>query len=148
MSYSQSEQKVRILIIDDDADDRYLMQTAFAENNIQCEIQFVEDGSEVFDFLYRQGKYKDVGGELPNLILLDLNMPKKDGRQVLLEIKRSPQFQHIPVIIFTTSKSPDDVRQIYINGANSFVNKPSSFDKLLEVTRNIGHYWGETVTLA
>lgn len=134
-------------MIDDDADDRYLTKTAFEENKIECDLQFVEDGSEVFDFLHRRGKYNEVSGDLPNLILLDLNMPKKNGRQVLKEIKNSPPFQHIPVIIFTTSKSPDDVRSMYINGASSFVTKPSSFDKLLEVTRSMGRYWGDTVTL-
>lgn len=140
--------KLTILMADDDPDDRYLTQTAFEENNIPCELQFVEDGTEVFDFLHRRGKHEDATGDLPNLILLDLNMPKKDGNQVLQEIKKSPDFQHIPVIIFTTSKSPNDVRSLYLQGANSFVTKPSSFDKLLEVTRNIGLYWMHTATLS
>ena len=139
--------KVTILMADDDADDRYLTKTAFEENNTECDLYFVEDGSEVLDFLYRRGKHQEVSGNLPNLILLDINMPKKDGKQVLQEIKKSPDFQHIPIIIFTTSKSPDDVRNLYANGASSFVTKPSSFDKLLEVTRSIGHYWAKTATL-
>ncbi len=132
---------------DDDADDRYLVQMAFEENDIQCQLLFVEDGSEVFEFLNRQGKYAGINTPLPNLIMLDLNMPKKDGRQVLSEIKNIPAFRHIPIVIFTTSKSPDDVRQLYKMGASGFITKPSSFDKLLEVVRNIGSYWVDTATL-
>lgn len=132
---------------DDDVDDRYLVQVAFEENEIQCELLFVEDGSEVFDFLLGKGKHVDKGAKLPNLILLDLNMPKKDGKQVLREIKSLPDYLHIPIVIFTTSKSPDDVRQLYKMGASSFISKPSSFDKLSEVVRNICCYWVETATL-
>ncbi len=130
-----------ILMADDDADDRYLTRTAFEQTNLDCQLFFVEDGSEVFDFLNGSGKYRDRSGCLPNLILLDLNMPKKDGKQVLHEIKGAPAFRHIPVIIFTTSRSPEDVRQMYQLGASSFITKPSSFDQLVEVVRHIGRYW-------
>lgn len=132
---------------DDDPDDRYLVQIAFEENGIDCELLFAEDGSEVFDFLLGEGKHVVTGTRLPNLILLDLNMPKKDGKQVLREIKALPDYHHIPIVIFTTSKSPDDVRQLYQMGASSFISKPSSFDKLSEVVRNIGSYWVGTTTL-
>jgi len=136
-----------ILMVDDDEDDRYLTRSAFEENKISCSIEFVEDGSDVIDMLHKRGKYQKRTGGLPNLILLDLNMPKKDGKQVLREIKASPAFKHIPVIIFTTSKSPEDVLQAYNLGASAFITKPSSFDKLLEVTRNIWQYWANTATL-
>jgi CheY-like chemotaxis protein len=131
---------------DDDPDDRYLAKTAFEEAKVPCVVQFVENGVEALDYLQRRGKYKEVG-EFPHLVLLDLNMPRKDGRQVLQEIKDSAMLRHIPVIIFSTSKSPDEIRQLYLMGANSFIIKPSSFDKLLEVTRNIGQYWVNTATL-
>lgn len=136
-----------ILMVDDDADDRYLTLTAFDENKIACHMRFAEDGTDVFDMLRKRGKYAQNPDGLPSLILLDLNMPKKDGKQVLKEIKDSPDLKHIPVIIFTTSKSPEDVRQAYNMGASSFITKPSSFDKLLEVTRSIGHYWVDTATV-
>ncbi len=147
MPLKTQQQKTVILMADDDADDRYLVQVAFEENEIRCELRFVEDGSEVFDFLRGHGKHEINGSKIPNLILLDLNMPKKDGKQVLQEIKALPDYHHIPVVIFTTSKSPDDVRQLYKMGASSFINKPSSFEKLSEVVRNIGTYWVETTVL-
>ncbi len=133
---------------DDDADDRYLMKTAFEENDIACDLRFVEDGTEVFDFLKKQGKFATEDHRLPNLILLDLNMPKKNGRQVLQEIKALPDYHHIPVVIFTTSKSPDDVRLLYKMGASSFISKPSTFEGLSAIVRNLGGYWMETVTLS
>lgn len=134
-------------MVDDDADDRYLVQVAFEENNISSELVFVEDGSEVLDFLSGQGKYEEKGGRIPHLILLDLNMPKKDGKRVLQEVRALPDYQHIPIVIFTTSKSPDDVRELYQMGANSYISKPSSYENLSKVIRNIGLYWLETTTL-
>lgn len=136
-----------ILMADDDADDRYLTRTAFEENDVACRMLFAEDGTEVFDFLNKTGKFETLEPDLPNIIMLDLNMPKKDGKQVLQEIKNSPEFRHIPVIIFTTSKSPEDIRLLYKMGASSFITKPSSFDKLLEVTKSIGKYWVDTATV-
>ncbi len=138
---------VLILMADDDADDRYLTKVAFEESAVKCDIYFVEDGDEVFDFLYSRGKFANHQEVLPGLIMLDLNMPKKDGRQVLTEIKKAPSLKHIPVIIFTTSKSPEDVRQVYRMGASSFITKPTSFEDLLEVARSIGTYWVDTATL-
>jgi len=148
MPLTISHHKAMILMADDDADDRYLVKTAFEENGIQCELRFVEDGTEVFDFLMKQGKFATEDIRLPNLILLDLNMPKKNGKQVLQEIKSLPDYHHIPVVIFTTSKSPDDVRMLYKMGASSFISKPSTFDGLSEIVRNLGGYWMETVTLS
>jgi CheY-like chemotaxis protein len=142
----REKNRVIILMADDDPDDRYLAKTAFEESEVACDVQFVENGVEVLEYLERCGKYEEVG-DIPHLILLDLNMPRKDGKQVLRELKESSLFRHIPVIIFSTSKSPEEIRQLYLMGANSFISKPSSFDKLLEVTRTIGQYWVNTATL-
>jgi CheY-like chemotaxis protein len=139
---------LHILMVDDDADDRYLTQTAFEENDIQCQMQFVDDGNEVLNFLNTQQQNGPASGKLPHLILLDLNMPKKNGWQVLDEIKKSPEFKHIPVVIFTTSKSPEHVRQSYHLGASSFITKPSSFNNLVEITKIIGQYWVDAATVS
>ncbi len=132
--------KNRIVFADDDADDRLLVQEAFEENNVACKLDLVEDGIQLLDYLNNNETN-------PSLILLDINMPRKDGTQVLAELKSNPQWRHIPVIMFTTSKSPEDVRKCYDLGANSFIVKPSSFQDLLNVTDNIVKYWIETVTL-
>ena len=129
-----------IVFADDDADDRLLLQEAFEENNLKCTLYFVEDGVELLDYL-------EQNGTVPSLILLDINMPRKDGKQILQEIKSSIQWRHIPVIMFTTSKSPEDIRKCYDLGANSFIVKPSSFENLLSVTNIIGEYWMNTVSL-
>ena len=129
-----------IVFADDDADDRLLLQEAFEENNLKCTLYFVEDGVELLDYL-------EQNGTVPSLILLDINMPRKDGKQILQEIKSSIQWRHIPVILFTTSKSPEDIRKCYDLGANSFIVKPSSFENLLSVTNIIGEYWMNTVSL-
>ena len=132
--------KNRIVFADDDADDRLLVQEAFEENNVACKLDLVEDGIQLLDYLNNNETN-------PSLILLDINMPRKDGTQVLAELKSNPQWRHIPVIMFTTSKSPEDVRKCYDLGANSFIVKPSSFQDLLNVTDVIVKYWLETVAL-
>ena len=132
--------KNRIVFADDDADDRLLVQEAFEENCAAYKLDLVEDGIQLLDYLNNNETN-------PSLILLDINMPRKDGTQVLAELKANPQWRHIPVIMFTTSKSPEDVRKCYDLGANSFIVKPSSFQDLLNVTDNIVKYWIETVTL-
>ena len=132
--------KNRIVFADDDADDRLLVQEAFEENCTAYRLDVVEDGIQLLDYL----KNNETN---PSLILLDINMPRKDGTQVLAELKSNPQWRHIPVIMFTTSKSPEDVRKCYDLGANSFIVKPSSFQDLLNVTDIIVKYWIETVAL-
>ena len=132
--------KSRIVYADDDADDRLLVQEAFEENSLTCKLDLVEDGIQLLDYL----KNNETN---PSLILLDINMPRKDGTQVLAELKANPRWRHIPVIMFTTSKSPEDVRKCYDLGANSFIVKPSSFQDLLNVTDVIVKYWLETVAL-
>ncbi len=137
-----------ILMADDDADDRLLAKDAFTECQLPGEVRFVEDGEDLLDYLQRRGKYtQESNSPLPNLILLDLNMPKKDGREALREIKSNPELRRIPVIVLTTSKSDTDISKIYDLGANSFISKPVSFDALVKVIRIIGQYWCETVEL-
>ena len=137
-----------ILMADDDADDRLLAKDALAECHLNGELHFVENGEELLDYLQRRGKYTDPSSApRPNLILLDLNMPRKDGREALREIKSNPEFRRIPVIVLTTSKADTDIAQIYDLGANSFISKPVTFDSLVNVMRILGNYWCEIVEL-
>lgn len=137
-----------ILIAEDDADDRYLLETAFVEKGYPDKIVFVENGVEVLNYLdtvYENAHADDKN--LPGFILLDLNMPKKDGREVLKELKQHPVFKKIPVIIFTTTKNETEIRRCYEMGANSYVIKPISFDGLLKVVENIRSYWLQTASI-
>jgi CheY-like chemotaxis protein len=137
-----------ILMADDDADDRLLAKDALAEARMEGEIHFVENGEELLDFLQRRGPYSNSSvSPRPGLILLDLNMPKKDGREALRVIKSDPELKRIPVVILTTSKADTDVNGLYDLGANSFITKPFQFDALVNVMRVIGDYWFRTVEL-
>lgn len=141
-------QGVRILVADDDADDRLLIGDAFDENHLQNPIDFVEDGEQLLDYLNRRGKYESLAGEpYPGIILLDLNMPKVDGRAALEEIKKDPNLCRIPVIILTTSKAEEDILRTYGLGVNSFITKPVTFEALIEVVRTIGEFWFQIVAL-
>jgi CheY-like chemotaxis protein len=140
--------KQPILIAEDDADDRYLLQTAFSEIGYPEQIDFVENGIEVFNYLeniYASNKMEMKA--LPGFILLDLNMPKKDGREVLKELKQHPVFKKIPVIVFTTTKNEIEIKRCYELGANSYVVKPITFDALLKVVENIRSYWFQTASI-
>jgi CheY-like chemotaxis protein len=137
-----------ILIAEDDADDRYLLQTAFTETGYPEKIDFVENGIEVLNYLdtnYTNNTSDDKA--LPGFILLDLNMPKKDGREVLKELKQHPIFKKIPVIVFTTTKNEIEIKRCYELGANSYVIKPISFDALLKVVQNIRSFWFQTASI-
>jgi CheY-like chemotaxis protein len=136
-----------ILMADDDADDRLLAQDALAESKIPSELHFVENGEELMDYLNRRGRFSAASAPHPGLILLDLNMPKKDGRDALSEIKSNPELRRIPVVVLTTSQADTDISRIYDLGANSFITKPVSFDALVNVMRNLGQYWFQTVEL-
>ena len=137
-----------ILMADDDADDRLLAKDALAEARLDGEIHFVENGEELLDFLQRRGAYANgAASPRPGLILLDLNMPKKDGREALRVIKNDPDLRRIPVVILTTSKADTDINGLYDLGANSFIAKPFQFDALVNVMRTIGEYWFRTVEL-
>lgn len=139
---------ITILLADDDPDDRKLTQDAFTENRLVNVLHCVEDGEELMEYLRREGRYaaqKDA--PLPGLILLDLNMPRKDGREALKEIKADPALRRIPVVVLTTSKAEEDILRTYDLGVNSYVTKPVTFKSLVELIKVLGRYWFEVVEL-
>jgi CheY-like chemotaxis protein len=138
---------IHILLADDDEDDRFLTREAFRQHFPASEVSFVEDGEDLMDYLTFGGRYVGAKHGLPELILLDLNMPRKDGREALREIKASENLRHIPIIILTTSDAGEDIEKSYFNGANSFITKPNSFQRLSEVSQAIGQYWFNVVTM-
>ncbi|WP_310587982.1 response regulator [Larkinella humicola] len=133
---------------DDDEDDRFLTQEAFRQQFPVTEMTIVEDGEELMEFLRRSGRYALSNHSLPELILLDLNMPRKDGREALQEIKSDRELRHIPVVILTTSDAGVDIDNSYLWGANSFITKPSSFKTLMDITQTIGDYWFTVVKVS
>jgi CheY-like chemotaxis protein len=138
---------ITILMAEDDADDRVLARDAMHESRSANTLRFVEDGQELMDYLTRSGSYAKGEAPRPGLILLDLNMPRKDGREALREIKNDPDLRHIPVVVLTTSKTEEDVARAYDLGANSFITKPVTFDGLVEIVRTIDRYWFNIVEL-
>ena len=137
-----------VLMAEDDSDDRLLVKDAMAECRWEGDLRFVENGEELLDYLMRRGKYSQpVSAPRPGLILLDLNMPRKDGREALREIKADAELRRIPVVVFTTSKADTDIGRLYDLGANSFISKPIQFDALVSVMRILGQYWFQTVEL-
>jgi CheY-like chemotaxis protein len=145
---SKPEGPVQILMADDDADDRLMAKKALKEYRLKNGIRFVEDGQELMDYLHHRGKYADPAtSPQPGLILLDLNMPRKDGREALAEIKADPELRRIPVVILTTSKAEEDILRSYDLGVNSYITKPVSFQGLAEALRVLSQYWFEIVRL-
>lgn len=143
-----SRKSVVILMADDDADDRLLTREAFDASQVANQLRFVEDGVELMDYLYNRGKFTDgEANPRPSIILLDLNMPKKDGREALAEIRKDPQFNGIRVIVLTTSKAEEDIYKSYNLGAASYITKPVTFEALVDVIRTLGKYWLEIVEL-
>jgi len=139
---------VTILIADDDPDDRMLALEALNENRLTNNLYFVEDGEELLDYLYHRGQYTDpASAPRPGMILLDLNMPRKDGRESVREIKADPELRDIPVVILTTSKAEEDIARTYDLGANSYITKPVTFEGLVEIMRGLRRYWFEIVEL-
>lgn len=139
---------VTILMADDDEDDFMLAREALAESRLANDLYQVQDGEELMDYLYRRGKYAEqYYAPRPGLILLDLNMPRKDGREALKEIKADPHLKQIPIVVLTTSKAEEDIYRSYELGANSFITKPVTFSALVEVMKTIGKYWFEIVEL-
>ncbi|HEX8169983.1 MAG TPA: response regulator [Thermoanaerobaculia bacterium] len=137
-----------ILLADDDEEDRMLAANALEESRVVNDLRFVEDGEELLDYLYHRGRYAEPeSSPTPGLILLDLNMPRKDGREALREIKADPDLRRIPVVVLTTSKAEEDIYRTYDLGANSFITKPVSFEGLVAVMREVGRYWIEIVEL-
>ncbi len=145
----QSQGKpITILMADDDADDRLMTKEAFAESRLANDLRFVEDGVELLDYLQRRGQYEDpASSPRPGLILLDLNMPKKDGREALQEIKADPNLKSIRVVVLTTSKAEEDIYRTYDLSAASYITKPVTFGAMAEVVKVLGKYWLEIVAL-
>jgi CheY-like chemotaxis protein len=143
-----SPKPIVILLADDDSDDREMSRRAFDKNALANELYTVTDGEELMDYLYHRGRFAPPAlSPTPGLILLDLNMPKKDGREALAEIKADPALRRIPIVVLTTSKATRDVSRTYDLGSSSYIIKPVSFAALVEVTRLIGLYWFQVVTL-
>jgi two-component system response regulator len=132
-------EEIFILIAEDDADDRFLLQAAFEENGFTDKLQFVENGVEVLEYL--QSLRAENTPKFPRFILLDLNMPKKDGREVLKELKQDAQLKNIPVVIFSTTNNEQEMRRCYELGANSYITKPNSFESLLKTVAALRSYW-------
>jgi CheY-like chemotaxis protein len=135
--HKKTPEPFHILHADDDEDDNILITDAFRETGLGATITWIEDGEKLLDYLSKKGH--------PDLILLDLNMPRKDGHEALQEIKADPAMRSIPIIVMTTSASKEDILKCYDLGVNSYVKKPESFKRLLEVVKVISKYWFDTV---
>ncbi len=137
-----------LLMAEDDPDDRLLVREAMEEGHLLNELYFVEDGVQLLDYLKHQGDYANPEqAPFPDLILLDLNMPRKDGREALQEIKTDPKLRRIPVIVLTTSKAEEDIFRTYDLGVAGYITKPVTFDGLIEVMKTIAQYWFQIVKL-
>lgn len=144
----QKYEDVVILMADDDDDDRLMAKEALQEAKICNELRFVENGRELLDYLKRKGRYSDPKeSPRPGLILLDLNMPVMDGREVLKVIKSDPELRRIPVVVLTTSKAEEDIIKSYDLGVNSFITKPVTFEGLVEMMKTLAEYWLKIVTI-
>lgn len=140
--------KIIILMADDDPDDQLLATEALAEIKIPAILNCVKDGEELLDYLYQRGEFTNPEkAPRPTIILLDLNMPKKDGRQALCEIKADLNLRRIPIVVLTTSNAQTDIKQAYDAGASSFITKPLTFDSLVDVMETLSRYWFNVVEL-
>ena len=142
-----TNRSIVILMAEDDPDDRLLTKDALAEAHLANTLIFVEDGEELMDYLYRKGGYNEENAPRPGLILLDLNMPRKDGREALEEIKADPDLRSIPVVVLTTSKAEEDILRSYDLGVSGYITKPVQFERLILVMQALGRYWFEIVEL-
>ncbi len=140
---SNEEKSIKLLLVEDNPGDVRLIQEAMCENNF--ELHVVRDGMEALDFLFRRGQFEST--ENPDLIIIDLNLPKKDGRQVLAEIKNDRELKHIPVIVLTTSNARSDITKAYASHANCFITKPTGLENFIKVMRAIELFWLEIVEL-
>lgn len=139
---------ITILVADDDPDDRMLIEDAFLESKLSNDLHFVKDGIELMEYLRREGPYQDADkAPRPGIVLLDLNMPRMDGREALAEIKADPNLKQIPIVVLTTSKAEEDILRTYDMGVNSFVTKPVTFEGLVDMVRVLTSYWIQIVEL-
>jgi two-component system, response regulator len=145
---TQTGRGIVILCAEDDDDDRLLIREAWEEGRLANDLRFVHDGEELMDYLQRRGAWADpADSPRPGLILLDLNMPRKDGREALEEIRSDPDLRRIPVVVLTTSKAEEDILRSYDLGVNSFITKPVTFDSMVETLQTVGRYWFEIVEI-
>jgi CheY-like chemotaxis protein len=145
---SAARRPILILMADDDEDDRLMARDALRAGRLANELRFTVDGEDLLDYLHQRGAYAATGSApRPGLILLDLNMPRKDGREALAEIKADPELRRIPVVVLTTSRAEEDIVRSYDLGVNSFVTKPVRFEELVQVMSALGRYWFEVVEL-
>jgi len=144
---SKHGKPITILMADDDDDDRRLTREALLEGRLANDLRFVENGEELMDYLRHHGKYAATEVPRPGLILLDLNMPRKDGRTVLKEIKSDPELRQIPVVVLTTSQADEDIFKSYDLGVNSYIVKPVTFEALVDILQTLEKYWFEIVEL-
>lgn len=146
--FDKAGRAITIVVADDDPDDRMMIEEAFEENRLNNHLKFVEDGEQLIEYLRQEGRYSDEERRGPvGVILLDLNMPRMDGREALKIIKSDPDLQRIPVVVLTTSKAEEDILRTYDLGVSSFITKPVTFDDLVEVVKVLGQYWFEIVAL-
>jgi CheY-like chemotaxis protein len=139
---------ITLLVAEDDPEDCLLIREALERNRLANDLRFVGDGEELLDYLHRRGEYGDPeSAPRPGLILLDLNMPRKDGREALREIKADARLRQIPVVVLTTSQAQEDIFRSYDLGVNSYIAKPVTFASLVEVTKVLGRYWFEIVEI-
>ena len=136
---------IDVLLVEDDAGDVLLIREAFEHNKVHNNLEVVSDGVEAIAYLRRQGEHADA--PRPDLVLLDLNLPRKDGREVLAEVKADPDLRRIPVVVLTTSKAEEDVLRSYDLHANAYVTKPVDFDRFIEVVRQIDEFFVSVVKL-
>ncbi|MFP4144099.1 MAG: response regulator [Phycisphaeraceae bacterium] len=145
---SHHRKPITLLMAEDDPDDRLMTKAALEDNRLANDLRFVEDGQELMDYLRHEGRYTDPGdAPRPGLILLDLNMPRKDGREALSEIKADPDLRSIPIVVLTTSRAEEDILRSYDLGVASFISKPVEFDGLVDALKVFGKYWFEIVEL-
>jgi CheY-like chemotaxis protein len=142
-----SHEAITILLADDDEEDRLMTREALQESRLGNDLRTVVDGQDLMDYLHRTGRYVDTDAPHPGLILLDLNMPRKDGREALREIKDDPHLRKIPVVVLTTSGAEEDILRTYELGVSSFIRKPVTFEGLLDAMRVLTTYWLEIVEL-
>ena len=148
MNNQKEEKLIRIHMCDDDPDDCLLIKEALEEYRLVNCIDFTANGEQLMDYLHRRGEYQNLENTpLPGLILLDLNMPKKDGREALKEIKSDEKLRRIPIVVLTTSKAEEDIFRSYDLGVNSFIVKPVTFENLVESVRVVTDYWFHIVKL-
>ncbi|MCC9599535.1 response regulator [Stieleria sp. JC731] len=148
MIFESSRPEATILLAEDNPAERALAKRACERSRINCDLRFVNDGEQALDYLYRKSDFADPAvAPVPDLVLLDLNMPKVNGHQVLSQMKLHHSLKKIPVVVLTTSRAERDIAQSYEIGCNSFLNKPKDVDSFVDLFQSLSHYWFNLVVL-